>query len=57
MVIGIVSLNKNNTWLNMWGGIGYSNDHASRDMFCYNNKDEGADSISFVAQGVYKDTN
>ena len=54
--MGVVTKNRENSPLNMWGGIAYSNDHASRDMFCYNNKGLGHDSISFVAGAVYKDT-
>lgn len=57
MMFGIVSVDHNSTNMRMWGGIDYSNDHASRDMFCYNNKGEGADSISFVAGAVYADAN
>jgi hypothetical protein len=42
--------------LNMWGGISYSSDHASRDMFCYANDGTNFDAISLVAGPVYKDT-
>jgi|688.fasta_scaffold165958_2 hypothetical protein len=41
--------------LNMWGGISYSRDHASRDMFCYSTDGSNFDAISLIAGPVYKD--
>ncbi len=39
----------------MWGGISYSMDHASRDMFCYATDGSTFDAISLIAGPVYKD--
>lgn len=45
-----------NASMNMWGGIGYTDDHSNKDMFCFSNGNgESFDALSLLAGAPYKD--
>ena len=52
----LIEPESNTTSFNMWGGIGYTNDHTNKDMFCFSSKNgDNFDALSLIAAAPYKD--